>query len=197
MNYTLCINTASYHPSIQLFEQSKQQEALFLEHSNKSESLLEEIDSLLSKNSLSIKDVGSLLYVNGPGSFTGLRIGLSIISTIFEYSDVDLIEIDAISWWEAIAEGSSKVIISAGIGTFFVRNTESGISKVPISDLGDGPFLIDIPGHQRDKIMLNTGMSFVEDCNLSYDIDAMLKKAHKVKNVSAEYFSAPHITKPR
>lgn len=35
------------------------------------------IDSILKENSLTVKDIKNIVVINGPGSFTGLRIGLS------------------------------------------------------------------------------------------------------------------------
>lgn len=44
-----------------------------------SERLLSSIDSLLTECGIGIKDVGLMAYAKGPGSFTGLRIGLATI----------------------------------------------------------------------------------------------------------------------
>ena len=40
------------------------------------------IASLFDDNNLNIKDLEKIIVVNGPGSFTGIRIGLSIAKTI-------------------------------------------------------------------------------------------------------------------
>lgn len=44
-----------------------------------SEKMMQEIDNLLSKNNLSLEDIGNFAVVIGPGSFTGLRIGAALI----------------------------------------------------------------------------------------------------------------------
>lgn len=44
-----------------------------------SENILKEIDSLLEKNGLSFKDIGNIAVVVGPGSFTGIRIGVALV----------------------------------------------------------------------------------------------------------------------
>ena len=44
-----------------------------------SEKMMQEIDSMLTKNNLTLQDVGNFGLVIGPGSFTGLRIGGALI----------------------------------------------------------------------------------------------------------------------
>ena len=40
------------------------------------------IEKLFKENNLNVKDLDEIIVVNGPGSFTGIRIGLSIAKTI-------------------------------------------------------------------------------------------------------------------
>ncbi len=44
-----------------------------------SENILKEIDNLLEKNNLNFKDIGNIAVVVGPGSFTGIRIGVALV----------------------------------------------------------------------------------------------------------------------
>lgn len=44
-----------------------------------SENVLKEIDSMLEKNGLNFSEVGNIAVVIGPGSFTGIRIGVSLV----------------------------------------------------------------------------------------------------------------------
>ena len=40
------------------------------------------IEEIFKENNLNIKDLEKIIVVNGPGSFTGIRIGLSIAKTL-------------------------------------------------------------------------------------------------------------------
>ena len=40
------------------------------------------IDNILKDNKLNVHDLGELLVVNGPGSFTGVRLGVTIAKTL-------------------------------------------------------------------------------------------------------------------
>lgn len=44
--------------------------------------LLPLIDSLLKEKNIEINDIDNIVVVNGPGSFTGIRIGLTVAKTI-------------------------------------------------------------------------------------------------------------------
>lgn len=48
----------------------------------KSEACLPLIDRILKENNLSVKDLDGILVNPGPGSFTGLRVGVSIANSL-------------------------------------------------------------------------------------------------------------------
>ncbi len=70
-----------------------------------SEEALPEIANLFTKNIILPKDIDKIIVVNGPGSFTGIRIGLTIAKT---YAWDLNIPITAISSLEAMAISSKK-----------------------------------------------------------------------------------------
>jgi len=80
--YTLFIDTHSSLITIALI--SDEEEILYQKESNHSHSkyLLPMIEELLEKNELTTKNINEILVVNGPGSFTGLRIGLTVAKTL-------------------------------------------------------------------------------------------------------------------
>lgn len=44
-----------------------------------SENMMKELDRILTKNKLSLRDIGDIAVVIGPGSFTGIRIGVALV----------------------------------------------------------------------------------------------------------------------
>lgn len=68
-----------------------------------SEKLLPLIDEILTENHLTLSDIDQYACINGPGSFTGIRIGLSTLKSfsfvdrkkIFSLSSTDLIALSA------------------------------------------------------------------------------------------------------
>ena len=47
-----------------------------------SQTLLSMINLLLKRNKLSLKDLKGIIVVQGPGSFTGLRVGISVANSL-------------------------------------------------------------------------------------------------------------------
>ena len=51
-------------------------------HLELSKTIHKQMDKLLNKSSISLKDVEGIVCFQGPGSFTGLRIGLSVANAL-------------------------------------------------------------------------------------------------------------------
>ena len=54
------------------------------------EKLLEFIHDKLQENSKDFKDISEITFMSGPGSFTGLRIGASIVNTLAHELNIPL-----------------------------------------------------------------------------------------------------------
>lgn len=79
----LFIDTCTKYLILALYEDNDVIEYLQIEADNNlSVLLLPKIDELLKKANLKINDVDRIYVVNGPGSFTGIRIGVTTAKTI-------------------------------------------------------------------------------------------------------------------
>jgi tRNA threonylcarbamoyladenosine biosynthesis protein TsaB len=77
-----------------------------------SETLLPQIDSALTMNSLRIQEIDALLTANGPGSFTGLRIGLSSAKGICMANEIPLLSYSTLLLLASNCYGSKIPILS-------------------------------------------------------------------------------------
>lgn len=76
----LSLDTSTEKGSIAILENRDVVSALFLSQGKSySQSLIPSIEFLLQQNSLSLKDMDGFAVSIGPGSFTGIRIGISCI----------------------------------------------------------------------------------------------------------------------
>ncbi len=83
--------------------------------------LVPQIAALLSKHGLSKTDIGAFIVVSGPGSFTGLRVGLAAIKALAEILQkpivpVSLLEVLAVG---AATEGKIVAALDAGRGEIY------------------------------------------------------------------------------
>ena len=88
--------------------------------------LVPQIAALLAKHGFNKQDVGGFAVVTGPGSFTGLRIGLAVIKALAE---VLAKPIAAVSLLEAIAvagaaHGRVTAVLDAGRGDVYAGEYE-------------------------------------------------------------------------
>lgn len=96
-------------------------EVVPLEGGTFSAQLVPQISSLFSKHGLRKQDIGAFAVASGPGSFTGLRVGLAAIKALAEVLGKP---IAAVSRLEAVARGGSgrgKVMaaLDAGRGEIY------------------------------------------------------------------------------
>lgn len=81
--YSLFIDTHSSNIILILYKDNKIVKKITQESSmSHSVYTLPLIKTLLEENNIELKDLGLLLVVNGPGSFTGIRIGMTIAKLI-------------------------------------------------------------------------------------------------------------------
>lgn len=95
--YSLFIDTHSSNIVLILYKDKKIIKKITQE-SNMSHSVycLPLIKELLEGNKLELKDLSLLLVVNGPGSFTGIRIGMTIAKTIAYSLNIPIKLIDSL-----------------------------------------------------------------------------------------------------
>ncbi|ATZ21733.1 tRNA (adenosine(37)-N6)-threonylcarbamoyltransferase complex dimerization subunit type 1 TsaB [Mesoplasma tabanidae] len=79
----LFIDTCNWKLILILKDQEKVIDSLIMHDTKKvSDIALSTITMLLSKNNLKIKDIKEFYLTNGPGSYTGVRVGLTIVKTL-------------------------------------------------------------------------------------------------------------------
>jgi tRNA threonylcarbamoyladenosine biosynthesis protein TsaB len=89
--------------------------------------LIPEIASLLESKYATLRDVEVIVVVNGPGSFTGIRVGLSTAKGLAEGAGIPVIAISRLALL-ANASGLPHVLaaIDAGRGEYYVGEYRNG-----------------------------------------------------------------------
>ncbi|HXZ31122.1 MAG TPA: tRNA (adenosine(37)-N6)-threonylcarbamoyltransferase complex dimerization subunit type 1 TsaB [Terriglobales bacterium] len=129
----LAADTSGKHGSIalancELPDQCRVLEVVPLSGGTFSAQLVPQIAALLKKHDLTKRDIGALAVASGPGSFTGLRVGLAAIKALAEVLEKP---ITAVSLLEALAESSQSqgkvlAVLDAGRNEVYVGEFEVG-----------------------------------------------------------------------
>ena len=93
----LTINTSlAAKTELQLFDEDFKllKKSEFLNHNNLSETLLSLVDKVLCENKSSKNDLSSVIVNKGPGSYTGLRIGITTANFIAYSLNIPIVAFD-------------------------------------------------------------------------------------------------------
>ena len=88
----LAISTSSNTASVALLEDDKCiQELNIINEKTHSEKLMPLIDELFKNNKVTLSDIGLIACDNGPGSFTGIRIGVATVKAMAEAKNIPVV----------------------------------------------------------------------------------------------------------
>lgn len=73
-----------------------------------SSTIMPVIDDAFNKTQINVKDIDTIFVTNGPGSFTGIRIGLTIVKVIAWSLNIKVIPISSL---ELMASGFDKMVL--------------------------------------------------------------------------------------
>lgn len=95
MNYILTIRTDKPEAEVGIYDMDGKQLSYhtWLAHRELSKTLLGVIRDELKKQDATFDDIGSVLIFRGPGSFTGLRIGITVANTLAHSLTVPIVGI--------------------------------------------------------------------------------------------------------
>lgn len=148
----LCVDTTKQKAIIALNNDGKMLYREIPETKRHSEALLTELEQFLTDNRLTIKDVTNLGCVTGPGSFTGIRIGMA---TVKAFSFALNLPIVSANCFEVIAEGYKN-------GYVALKNTATAVYLAKITDGVVGE--ISVVNNEDLIPTINNEPLFVSDC---------------------------------
>ncbi len=101
---TVAIETTSAHGSLALLEDEHVLAEQTLEARHYSRQLLQELEHLLQQQDMKLNDIGLLAVAGGPGSFTGARIGLTVVKGLMEAVGTEAVMISTLQAVAAAAQ---------------------------------------------------------------------------------------------
>ena len=189
---TLGINTASSFTSIALLRGDKLVgENSWQSHNDEAEKLMPAIAELCDD----LSEIDRVIVISGPGSFTGLRVGVTVANTIAYLNKCDLYAVDTFEyWWAKSVTGDSLVIFAGSKGVYVNRDEKTELKNLYEVKV-DGSIFGDITEEQKKEI----GAEFIEtDETFGQTLEKIAAKTLKpVKIVKPNYIKPPDITKPK
>jgi tRNA threonylcarbamoyl adenosine modification protein YeaZ len=203
----LCLSSANSFTSIALIEELKGKRKLLIEKSwtsqnDEADKLLPAIQALLEKKKTTFKDLEKIVVVRGPGSFTGLRIGVTVANTIAYLNKCDLNSITTFEFWHHVTD--LPILVFAGKGALYLSmpdEKEGNLIDLPdinsaLEEQNVSEYFGDLTLIQKKEI---TVAKFI-DSDFTFG-KIMLKvlegKLQNSKMVAPLYIKAPSITKSK
>lgn len=130
--YSLFIDTHDLDLVIALYKDKKLKDKEIKESlRNHSDYTMPIIDEIIKRNNIGIHDIKEILVVNGPGSFTGVRIGVTIAKMLAYTLNVTIKSIDSITMYGISDNDKNKKLVlipdvKGSYGGVFENNTLIG-----------------------------------------------------------------------
>jgi tRNA threonylcarbamoyladenosine biosynthesis protein TsaB len=103
-----------------------------------SRTLLDTIAKLLKENAMNLADLNAVAVVAGPGSFTGVRVGMSAAKGLCEGAGLRLITVSRLAMLANAGGSDVCAVLDAGRGEYYARmrnGTESLVTKETFLEL--------------------------------------------------------------
>lgn len=132
----LVTDTSGKHGSVALVRADREGKLQLMESSplaggTFSAQLVPQIASLLSNHGLSKRNIDAFIVISGPGSFTGLRVGLAAIKALAEILQKPIVPVSVLEVIAVASGKSGKVMaaLDAGRGEVYLAEHDPADSK--------------------------------------------------------------------
>lgn len=188
---TLCMDTAYKYLSLSLIEDGKLIAAIDEECFKKqSELIFVRLGDLFKTANKEPLDIDSVCISEGPGSYTGVRIAMSIAKTICEVAKFDLYTISTLKLY-AGNNDNTLVLLDARAKRVYMGAYDAGkevvkdcVKEISEVDLGNFNLVGDLSLFNKEDVMpkisecfLNTMDSWVKQDNIAYLVPKYLKES--------------------
>lgn len=94
----LALDTSTKTCKLSLVELDWRYDDNWLADRSLADHLLKYINDQLQNNNKTIEDISAIVFYSGPGSFTGLRIGATVVNTIADSLSIPIVAQTGIDW---------------------------------------------------------------------------------------------------
>ena len=156
----LSVSTATNHLSVALNEnQTIISEKNEEDQRNHSEHLDPMINELLQDNNLTLKRINRFAVAIGPGSYTGLRIGITTIKMFASILNKEVVGISTLQAMAKAAKADALIVtgLDARNDNYFAGAYVLDKEQMPINVIADGHYHIDVLLENVEKYLQKNG----------------------------------------
>ena len=190
---SLFLDTCNHNIIISLFNDNKIVDSTFFENDNNlSEKLLPNIKDLLDRNKISINKLNRIYISIGPGSFTGIRIGVAVAKVIAWSLNIDIIPISSLEVMASINSFNKYIcpLIDARRGFVY-----AGLYDNDLNNIVEDKYI------KLDELKENLENNYEDITYVSYDkIDNTIKPNIDLEKIVLKHVNDspinPHLVNP-
>lgn len=168
------------------FKKNNKQDFLNLEENeNHSEFLLFKLDELLKRNSLTISEVDFVAVNLGPGSFTGVRIGVSFVKAFLMATKIKAISVNAFELVAQNLTGDYLIVLNSNNEDVYYSsklNNKISYGTMNISEINDFAKNNNVKVYCKQNELKYFGNINIEPVNISNDTMLKIAKEKITKN---------------
>lgn len=171
-----------------------------------SEGIIEIIDQTLKRAKVNLNDLGGVLVIKGPGSFTGLRVGISVANQFAHQLKIPIVGLKTDEWWKLRSNESNRLYIQSMNKQEVYISDENGSQIIPLEqlvDLGEKKWLGELKFDHQEKLSPDfqeiAGLNSIEGTwqKAIQEYSEELKSQKIYELVEPFYGKEPNITKAK
>lgn len=190
---SLFLDTCNSNITIGLLEDTKVINSVSFTNDNKlSETLLPSIDKILKESNLTIKDLNKIFISIGPGSFTGIRIGVTVAKTIAWGFKLDIIPVSSLEVMASIDTNKRYIcpLIDARRGFVYTSIYDQNLEVIYDNKYTDYSLFIEANNSILDDIEFVSYDTFDNSIIPNINIEKIVSKHYNDESVN------PHSVNP-
>lgn len=190
MEYSLILDTSSKNLVVGIAKDTVILKTQYYAWQRQSEMTVQEIDKMMKELNITFDDIKEVILTIGPGSYTGVRIALTIGKTISLAKKIPIIEMSSLNAI-AGAKGRKMSIIDARSKRCYVGFYENGI-KVMDDTIMKNEEIMEYASNNNFELVGETSVLGLEEKEIDYvtnmfEVSRLLEKTFNVHEVKPTY----------
>lgn len=181
---SLVMDTSNSYLAVGLFKDNMCLEAFQEKGSRRqSEKAIPSLKELLDRHHIALKDVNEMIITSGPGSYTGVRVAMTIAKTLAAVSDVRIKSVSSLAAYAGMNQALS--VIDARGHKVFVGVYENGLPLIKEQVMTLEDFTQLRAEYEDFELVGEVGCLGLDEkeCDLCANIYALAQMADPIKNV--------------